>query len=116
MLTDQENLEWSLKYERTRFIEHVERVVVSLRRHADDLERELRRTGPDFVTPLAYSDSFGPRDEYFREAHLGSNVVHTVTWMVANLNLDGLVDSSAKLKSIRDRLDWLEDKEKEEVG
>ena len=112
-MTDREVLEWNLKYEREYFVKQVEGVVVSLRRHADDLERELGRASPDFVTPPNYLDRFGPRDEYFREAHLGRQVVHAITWMMANMHLDALLDSSAKLKSIRDRFDWLEDQEKE---
>ena len=113
MVTDREALEWSLEYERTRFVEHVKRVISSLREKADDLERGLWRVSPDFVTPPEHLGRFSQRDEYFREAHLGSEVVYTITWMMANLNLNGLLDSSAKLRSIRDRLDLLEDREKE---
>ena len=115
MVTDRKALEWNLEYERKRFVGYVEGVISSLREGADHLEREFRRVGSNFAPSPEYLGKglFGPRDEYFREAHLGQGVVYTVMWMVANLNLDALLDASAKLKSIRDRLDWHEDMDEE---
>lgn len=77
------------QYHARRFDERVGVLVQSLRGMADDVERR----GAASPTLREPNDP-----DYVRAA---TTVIHTVTWGLANLNLDGLIEDAAKANGAR---------------
>lgn len=85
---------WMARNAETRTTELVDRLIRSLRHAADDIERERNRigTGQWPKTP----------------DQVAENAVHTVNWMLANLDEDGLVRAAVELAGARERLAQME--------
>lgn len=64
-----------------KYDDHVEHVVSRLRYLADEIEREHRR----------YRDPVNPPDVERAAGYAASRIVHTVSWGVAHIDLEGLV-------------------------
>lgn len=80
------------KAQAARFDGQVTSIATRLRRMADEIEREGQPT-------RNFTNGSDRRPDYVQAA---SEVIHTVTWGVANLSLDGLVTTAADVHLARD--------------